>query len=500
MTMTQAHEQAGFSGAGRHITEEDEITLTSVGVDIGSSTSHLVFSKLELERQNTRYVIVRRTVLRESEILLTPYADDGLTIDAAALGKFIDRQYDEAKLQRSAVDTGALILTGVAVRRSNARAIGELFAEDAGKFVAVSAGDGLEATMAAHGSGAVGQSGRARAETVMNIDIGGGTSKVAICRAGKVLEVTAIDVGARLLATDDNHVITRVEEAGRVFAKKAGLNVEVGALLSDSETETIVDHMIDALLEVVLLQDMNDEAKSLLRLPPLEYRGKIDSVIFSGGVSEFIYGHEQRSFGDMGPVLGRKIKARIGELGAMLMVPEAGIRATVIGASQYTVQVSGSTIFIAPDDIVPIRNIPVVAPEFDLTLDELDPDVIAQAVQVGLTRLGLVDSEEPIAVGFHWGGSATFWRLDAFCRGLIKAMRSTLDHGHPLVLISDGDVGGLIGLHLREELEIPEAVVSIDGIDLREFDYIDIGEILPSSGSVPVVIKSLVFPGSTSGE
>ena len=498
--MTQAHEQAGFSGAGRHITEEDEITLTSVGVDIGSSTSHLVFSKLELERQNTRYVIVRRTVLRESEILLTPYADDGLTIDAAALGKFIDRQYDEAKLQRSAVDTGALILTGVAVRRSNARAIGELFAEDAGKFVAVSAGDGLEATMAAHGSGAVGQSGRARSETVMNVDVGGGTSKVAICQAGKVLEVTAIDVGARLLATDDNHIITRVEEAGRFFAKKAGLNVEVGALLSDSETETIVDHMVDMLLEVVLLQDMSDEAKSLLRLPPLEYRGKIDSVIFSGGVSEFIYGHEQRSFGDMGPVLGRKIKARIGELGAMLMVPEAGIRATVIGASQYTVQVSGSTIFIAPEDIVPIRNIPVVAPEFDLGLDELDPDVIAQAVQVGLTRLGLVGSEDPIAVGFHWGGSATFWRLDAFCRGLIKAMRSTLEHGHPLVLISDGDVGGLIGLHLREELEMPEAVVSIDGIDLREFDYIDIGEILPASGSVPVVIKSLVFPGSTSGE
>jgi ethanolamine utilization protein EutA len=498
--MTQSNEQTGFSGAGRHITEEDEITLTSVGVDIGSSTSHLVFSKLELERQNTRYVIVRRTILRESEILLTPYADDGLTIDAQALGKFIDRQYDAAKLERSAVDTGALILTGVAVRRSNARAIGELFAEDAGKFVAVSAGDGLEATMAAHGSGAVGQSGRARAEVVMNIDIGGGTSKVAICQAGKVLEVTAIDVGARLLATDDQGAITRIEEAGRFFAKKAGVDVALGAQLSGSQTEAIVDQMIDKLVEVVMLNDMGDEAKALLRLPPLEYRGKIDCVIFSGGVSEFIYGHEQRSFGDMGAVLGRKIKARIGELGAMLMVPDAGIRATVIGASQYTIQVSGSTIFIAPHDIVPIRNIPVVAPEFDLELDVLDPNVIAQSVLVGLTRLGLADSEDPIAVGFHWGGSATFWRLDAFCSGLIKAMKSTLAHGHPLVLVSDGDVGGLIGLHLREELKIAEPVISIDGIDLREFDYIDIGEILASSGSVPVVIKSLVFPGATSGE
>jgi ethanolamine utilization protein EutA len=142
----------------------------------------------------------------------------------------------------------------------------------------------------------------------------------------------------------------------------------------------------------------------------------------------------------------------------------------------------------------------VVAPEFDLELDVLDPDVIAQSVLVGLTRLGLADSGNPIAVGFHWGGSATFWRLDAFCSGLIKAMKSTLAHGHPLVLVSDGDVGGLIGLHLREELKIAEPVISIDGIDLREFDYIDIGEILASSGSVPVVIKSLVFPGATSGE
>jgi ethanolamine utilization protein EutA len=498
--MTQPQKPAGFSGATRHITEEDDIQLTSVGVDIGSSTSHLVFSRLDLERQNTRYVIVRRTILRESEILLTPYVDDGSTIDADALGKFINRQYDEAKLQRNQVDTGALILTGVAVRRSNARAIGELFAEEAGKFVAVSAGDGLEATMSAHGSGAAGQSGQARSDTVMNIDIGGGTSKVAICQAGKVLEVTAIDVGARLLPVDDRGIITRVEEAGRFFANKAGLNVQVGAILSESETDAIVDHMVEKLLEVVLLQDMSDEGKSLLRLPPLTFRGKIDSVFFSGGVSEFIYGHESRAFGDMGAVLGRKIRARIGELGAMLMVPDAGIRATVIGASQYTVQVSGSTIFVAPEDIVPIRNIPVVAPELDLTVDELDADVIAEAVQIGLRRLDLTESDNPIAVGFHWGGSATFWRLDAFCRGLIKAMKQTLAKGHPLILVSDTDVGGLIGLHLREELEVAEAVVSIDGIDLREFDYIDIGEILPSSGSVPVVIKSLVFPGATSGE
>ena len=261
-------------------------------------------------------------------------------------------------------------------------------------------------------------------------------------------------------------------------------------------SEAIADVMVDRLMEIARLDDVSEEARTLMRLPPLEYRGKVDSVIFSGGVSEFVYGHEKRSFGDLGPVLAKKVRARIGEIGALLMVPETGIRATVIGASQYTVQVSGSTIFIRPDDAVPVRNIPVVAPEFDLTPDDLDTAVLIQAVQAGLRRLDLVDADSPIAVGFHWGGSATFWRLDAFCKALAGAMKPTLDKGYPLVLVSDGDVGGLIGMHLLEEVGLTSPVISIDGIDLREFDYIDIGDILPSSGSVPVVIKSLIFPTS----
>lgn len=496
--MTQSPQREGFSGAERSMMDEDELQLTSVGVDIGSSTSHLVFSRLELERQNTRYVIVKRTVLRESDILLTPYVDDGTTIDADALGSFIDAQYKAAQLSRDDVDTGALILTGVAVLRSNARAIGELFAGEAGKFVAVSAGDGLEATMAAHGSGAVRESARASG-VVMNIDIGGGTSKVAICEAGRVHEVTAVDVGARLIAFDGEGVVTRVEQAGRLHAKEAGYDVEVGTRLSMSGMQDIAKVMADRLMEVVSLAGVTDATKSLLRLPEIGYRGQMGSVIFSGGVSEFLYGHEPREFGDLGLLLAKEIKSRVPSLGAVLMVPEAGIRATVIGASQYTIQVSGSTIYISPQDAVPIRNVPVVAPEFDLEAEELDPSVVAQAVRTGLTRLDLLDADSPVAVGFHWGGSATFWRLDAFCRGVAEAMAPVLAKGNPLVLVSDGDIGGLIGLHLREEVQLQSAVVSIDGIELVEFDYVDIGALIPSSGAVPVVIKSLVFPGSAGG-
>ena len=495
--MTQPQSQ-GFSGAGRHIVEEDEIQLTSVGVDIGSSTSHLVFSRLELERQNTRYVIVRRTVLRESEILLTPYVDDGTTIDSDALSHFIEAQYRSAGLHRDEVDTGALILTGVAVLRHNARAIGELFAKEAGRFVAVSAGDGLEATMAANGSGAVRESARS-GDTAMNVDIGGGTSKVAICQGGRVAEVTSVDVGARLVAFDENGVVTRIEEAGRRHAEAVGVALEIGAQLTADDMQKIAAEMADRLMEVIGLDGVSTQTRGLLRLPPLAHRSRVDTVMFSGGVSEFIYGHEPRTFGDLGPLLGKEIKGRIGQLGAVLMTPVAGIRATVIGASQYTIQVSGSTIFISPVDIVPIRNIPVVTPEFDFDGDDIDQQGVEQAVEAGLTRLDLTGADTPVAVALHWGGSATFGRLDSFCKGVAQAMRSVLSQGHPLVLVSDGDIGGLLGLHLREEMQLPSPVVSIDGVELREFDYIDIGALIPTSGAVPVVIKSLVFPGSAGG-
>ncbi|MGH7091727.1 MAG: ethanolamine ammonia-lyase reactivating factor EutA, partial [Stellaceae bacterium] len=187
-----------FSDTGRTLTLEDEIRLTSVGVDIGSSTSHLAFSRLVLERLDSRYIVSAREVLFQSAILLTPYAAEE-TIDAAALGTFIAAQYRAAGLSPSEIDTGALILTGVAARRRNARAIGELFAREAGRMVAVSAGDGLETTMAAYGSGAVARSIREHTR-ILKCDVGGGTAKLALCEAGRIVSLTAIDIGARLVA------------------------------------------------------------------------------------------------------------------------------------------------------------------------------------------------------------------------------------------------------------------------------------------------------------
>lgn len=492
--MESATPKAAFTNANRHISEEEELKLTSVGVDIGSSTSHLVFSRLELKLEGTRYRVTRREIVNESEILLTPYVDD-TRIDVEALEAFINKQYKNARINREEVDTGALILTGVAVRRRNARAIAELFAAEAGKFVAVSAGDGLEATMAAHGSGAVAYSAKTGG-VVLNIDIGGGTSKFAVCNNGKVQEVSSIDIGARLLAFDPDGALVRIEEAGRKHAARAGMNVELGQKVSQDGLHAMVSGMIEKLFAMIGPEPVSDELKGFLRLPPLTYRGEIDSVMFSGGVSEFIYHRQKMSFGDLGPLMADEIHRRIPDLGMLVIEPTARIRATVIGASQYTIQVSGNTIFITPEDAVPVRNVPVVAPEFSFDGDDIDQAAVTHAVQNALRRLDLLNARQPVAVAFHWQGSATFFRLQSFSKGIAEGLESILGKGHPLLLVNDGDIGGIVGLHFQEELQIQNPIISIDGIALNDFDYIDIGALIQSSGSVPVVIKSLIFPVS----
>jgi len=483
-----------FSNVRRSLEGEDEIILVSVGVDIGSSTSHLVFSRLVLERLDNRYIVSERTVLHESDVLLTPYAADQ-SIDAAALGAFIEAQYAQAGIAPDKIDTGALILTGVAVRRTNARAIADLFAAQAGKFVSVSAGDALETTLAAFGSGAAARSVRETAR-VMNIDIGGGTTKIAVCENGELLDLTAVDIGARIVAMDAQGCLVRLEEAGRKFADEVGVTLTLGQPVAPEDLARMVDRMAERIFDVASNAAPDAISQSLLRLEPMRASSLPDVLTFSGGVSEYVYGREAQAYGDLGPLLAAAVRRKAETWGPRLEVPDQGIRATVIGASQYTVQVSGSTIYVEPANMLPVRNVPVIAPQLDLAAEELNVTEMADHIRRALRRLDLHEGHQAVAVCYRWQGSATFQRLDAFCRAVAEGMSLVLAQGHPLLLVGEADCGGLIGIHCHEELHLTRPVLSIDGITLKELDFIDIGALLETSGAVPVVIKSLVFPSS----
>jgi ethanolamine utilization protein EutA len=379
--MTSADENQGgrvfFSSTGRSLEGEDEIVVLSVGVDIGSSTSHLVFSRIVLERLDSRYVVSERETFYASDILLTPYSAED-TIDADALGAFIQKEYADAKVDPDEIDTGALILTGVAVQRKNARAIGDLFARQAGKLVAVSAGDSLETVMAAYGSGAAARSIRDEC-VVMNVDVGGGTSKIAVCAAGKVTDIAAVDVGARLICLDPDGRITRIEDAGRRYGAELGIDLQVGGMLTLDQGRAIAGLMADKLFEAMRGGAPRAQGRSLLRTDSLASKAPVAQIQFSGGVSEFIYGNEAKKFGDLGPLLAAEIRARVESFCPRLEPSIEGIRATVVGASQYTIQLSGSTIYVAPLDAVPLRNVPVIAPELPLDQDTIDSAAVARA-------------------------------------------------------------------------------------------------------------------------
>jgi ethanolamine utilization protein EutA (predicted chaperonin) len=477
-----------FSNTSRSRIEEDEIELTSVGIDIGSSTAHLLFSKIVLERFDSRYLVVERSIIHQSPIRLTPYREDD-DIDADALASFIAEEYAAVGLSPDDIDAGALILTGVAVSRRNARKIAELFSAEAGKFVAVTAGDALEALMAAHGSGALTRSAES-GRPVTNIDIGGGTTKIAVCASGAVASMTAVEAGARLLVFDADGIVERIEPFGRRYLRELGVVMETGDRASPDLRRAVAACMAARIVGAARGGDLGD----WLRLPPLVAPADAGELMFSGGVSEFIYGREPNRFSDLGPELAAAVRERVAAWGATIAPAHQGIRATVVGASQHTVQVSGSTIYLDPQTVLPVRNVPVVAPAVDLSAEAIDGATVAAAVADALTRLDLGGGDKPVAVALAWRGSATFHRLSGLCRGLLSGLAPVLARGHPLIVVVDGDIGGVFGIHCREEERLANPIVSIDGIELKEFDFIDIGEILRDTGAVPVVIKSLLFP------
>lgn len=477
----------------------ERITLNSVGIDIGSSTSHLIFSRLTLRRQgvalSSRFVVINREIIHESPILLTPYVDK-TTIDTNRLGDFIHEAYRNAGLTPEDIDTGAIIVTGEATKKKNAEAIAALFSAEAGKFVCATAGHNLEAILAAYGSGAVHMTYHEGGDfTVMNVDVGGGTSKIAIVQGGKVVDTCAVEVGARLVAMDEAGVINRLEDTALKFAKMAGINLALGGTMSDDDKDKFSKALCDSLFAVMERGSLSPQVEGLLLTPNLEFSAPIHAVMFSGGVSEFIYGYEKRNLGDLGGHFGKKVRARANQLGGgniPLRPADVRIRATVIGASQYTVQVSGNTIYLSHPELLPLRNLQVVTPQFDQT-EAITAGEIKGAVERALQRFDAQDTERAVALAIRWELGPAYPLIRTLAEGVVGAMKGHIDDGQPLVLVFDADIAKLMGNIIERELIPGAGIISIDGIDLKDFDFVDIGQELPDAKAVPVVIKSLIF-------
>jgi ethanolamine utilization protein EutA len=493
------HEHAALSeedkaAIARFIWSQENVELRTIGIDIGSSTSHLLFAKVTLQRQSqglsSRFLVVDREIVWRSPIMLTPFLADG-TIDAAALGRFIHESYHAAGIARSDVDSGAVILTGEAIKRRNARAIDELFAEEAGKFVCATAGHKLECTLAAHGSGAVALS-RRRRECVLHVDMGGGTTKLSLIDKGTIVGVAAFAVGGRLIATDAEGRWTRVDDSALMVADELGLATDPQSLADITVRRAIATRLAELAVDQIVGAPLDRLGAALQLTESLPRPVAPARITFSGGVSEYIFAHEEQEFGDIAKLVATELCVRLSRRsGLPLTDPGNRIRATVIGASQFTVQVSGKTIYLPNEDVLPVHNVPVVHAGIDLA-GEIDGDALVASITAKLAQIDL-EPRSRVAIAFTWAGDPEHYRLKAMAHAIMRAVAPGGRRDHLLLLMIDGDVGKTIGQLLHRELGLVGDVVSIDGVQLQDLDFVDVGELISPPGVVPVVIKSLLF-------
>jgi ethanolamine utilization protein EutA len=265
--------------------------------------------------------------------------------------------------------------------------------------------------------------------------------------------------------------------------------------VTEAELDRVADRMADGIVAALTQDSPPKEVEALWLTDPLEPVDGIAGVMFSGGVAEYIYGREERDFGDLGKRLGRAVRKRLdsGRLPYPLLPAGECIRATAIGASEYSVQLSGNTVYVSsPAELLPRKNLQVLQPDVDLSA-AIDPARVTQAIRRHFEAFDLVEGEAVVALAFRWHGPPTFTRLSSLARGIVEGLPMTLMDSKPVFLVLDGDVAHSLGALLKEEWGIASEVLVIDGVSLWDFDYVDLGRVRMPSHTVPVTIKSLVF-------
>jgi ethanolamine utilization protein EutA len=359
----------------------------------------------------------------------------------------------------------------------------------------VPAGHQMEAMLAAFGSGAAEASRRCGAP-VLNIDIGGSTVKWALVQDRNLLHTATMAVGGRLAVLDGDACLTRLDPAGEQLAALAGCKWSVGKIVREHDVERVTACMADAVVAVFTQNSAPPQIRGLWLTEPLPVppRGT-QGVMFSGGVSEYVYGREERDCGDLGRRFGRAIRQRLvaGRFPFPLLPSGEGIRATALGASEQRTRLSGRTVYLSrPDVLLPRRKLQVIEPPMVLD-DTIDPAAVASAIRSHFVRFDLAEGDAEIALAFRWSGAPSHRRLAGFARGIVEALPRTVAAGKSVFVMLDADVAQTLGAILKNELGIASEVLVLDGLVLWDFDYVDLDCVRRQSSAVPVTIRSLIF-------
>lgn len=471
-------------------------TVHSVGIDIGTTTTQVIFSRLTLVNrapvtQVPRYEFVEREIYYQSPVRRTPFADNGL-VDVHRIQEFINEQFVAANLTLDDIETGAIIITGETSKAKNAQQAVMGLAENMGDFVVATAGPNLESVIAGRGSGA-GEYSKLNHARVLNIDIGGGTSNYVVFESGKAVDTACLNVGGHLLETDDNGVVTKIHEPARkVVDELFGTEVKA-AQLNGEQLNKIVIRMADLIVECIS-GTPSELCSSLLMTPPLKTGQHFDAVFLSGGVGDCYYQLQEGNltsfkWQDIGVLLASCLLNSTQLSQQTIKKPTHTLQATVIGAGAYSLSLSGSSIWLNTDDL-PVQNLPIVQPNIEWQNQE--PDVCQQTVKAG-KRMDLHLREDRYAIAFGASMPVLYQTVSQTAQQLARFYREYGNTHAPAIIVTENDLGKVLGMELQPLID-PQQLLVIDEVRVQEGDYIDIGQSFFGGEIVPLTIKSLAFP------
>ncbi len=444
--------------------------ILSVGIDVGTTSTHLTINRLfpsnvSRAAEPERVVISRREKFYESPVRLTPLCEDG-SIDADAIVSFLDEQYHLAQLKPDDIVSGAIIVTGETAKIRNAEIVAEKVSALAGQFVVASAGPNFESVLAGRGSGAAEHS-KLQHKVVCNVDIGGGTTNIAIFKNGLVQSTAAIALGGRLLCLGDDFKVLKLTESCRIAAECVGLRFPLGEKISFQDAMHIATYASNC---IIGMTTSNLYEHPLLITPPLRLDEKIDEFWFSGGVAE-IMGSDSSiqpdtKYGDLGVFLARALVSEMETRQIQFHIPAHPIRATVLGAGIHSLKLSGSTVDVA-EGALPLRNVPVLRLPFigSRELPEPPPtDDFLSMVSSALKSQDLDWRVTCVAISAPYVPRAGYTSIRSWADAFARVHRQ-FSATEPLVIVCTNDVASALGQSLRANL--PGVSTSLPGWDHR---------------------------------
>lgn len=476
-------------------------TLISVGIDVGTTTTQVIFSNITIENMSSgarvpEFKIVGKEIFYKGKIHFTPLRSN-TEIDETALKEIIEREYKNAGINPDDIDSGAVIITGETARKENAQNISKVLSGYAGEFVVATAGPDLEGIIAGKGSGAAKLS-YENNDIVANFDIGGGTTNIAVFSQGEPIDTTCLDIGGRLLRFDKSGLVEYISPKLADICKEINVSLEKGKRYPDEVIRKICRYMAEILLEVSgarprsrLLELTLSPKSTALRL---DY--KIDRVSFTGGVADYIYNNQAETdlykFGDIGILLGYEIKAILNEFASKVIMPEETIMATVVGAGTQTMDISGSTISYSQSATLPLKNIPII--EITEKEERVNEEELEKTIMAKLQWYCLETQKQKVALFLKGERNVSFEKVTSLSKVIAKVWEEFYPHGEEVIVVIENDMAKVLGQSISRKLSNKQReVVCIDGIKVSSGDYIDIGKPIGNGSVLPVVIKTLVF-------